>query len=165
MSRSLESVLPQPFGILLEPLFDELPLDSAMGELVPKSVASKQAHRLASMAAAGLEYPELRAGIWLYVDDLESSHAASQSLSTPTGSYWHAIMHRREGDFGNSKYWLRMAGSHPVWRLIPGYDPMRFVDDVASRFRENPGDLVDLQRKEWWALFSWCVEQAHGGEA
>src|SRR4051812_40242009 len=47
----------------------------------------------------------LLAGLWLYFDWLDESHRVSQSIDTPTGSFWHAIMHRREGDFSNSKYW------------------------------------------------------------
>src|SRR5687768_11836582 len=40
------------------------------------------------------------AGIWLYHDFLDESHAISQEIATPTGSYWHALMHRRERDYG-----------------------------------------------------------------
>jgi hypothetical protein len=45
-----------------------------------------------------------RAGLWLYHNFLDESHAISQELSTPTGSYWHALMHRREPDFENPKF-------------------------------------------------------------
>src|SRR5262245_19277607 len=53
-------------------------------------------------------------GVWLLHDFLDESHTISQSIDTPTGSYWHAIMHRREGDFSNAKYWFRRVGDHPV---------------------------------------------------
>src|SRR5947208_9436780 len=36
------------------------------------------------------------AGLWLYHDFLDESHAVSQEIDTPTGSFWHAVMHRRE---------------------------------------------------------------------
>ena len=55
-----------------------------------------------------------RSGLWLYHDYLDTSHTISQSISTPTGSYWHGIMHRREPDFSNAKYWFRRVGRHPV---------------------------------------------------
>src|SRR5262249_17485377 len=41
------------------------------------------------------------AGLWLYHDFLDESHAISQDLSSAEGSYWHAIMHRREPDYWN----------------------------------------------------------------
>lgn len=44
-----------------------------------------------------------RAGLWLYHNFLDESHAISQELDTPTGGYWHAILHRREPDFDNPK--------------------------------------------------------------
>jgi hypothetical protein len=139
----------------LEALFAELPLERAMPDLVPGASASKEARRLATAAAASVSDPALRAGIWLFVDDLEASHTISQRIADPTGAYWHAIMHRREGDFSNSKYWLRQTARHPVMDGL-GFDPVGFVDEVAARFRENPADLVDQQRREWRALFTWC---------
>jgi hypothetical protein len=54
------------------------------------------------------------AALWLLAGDLEQSHAISQSYETSDGAYWHGIMHRREGDFWNSKYWFRRVGQHPV---------------------------------------------------
>src|SRR3954447_17397484 len=39
------------------------------------------------------------AGLLLWHDCLDRSHEISQSISSESGSYWHAIMHRREGDF------------------------------------------------------------------
>lgn len=56
-----------------------------------------------------------RAGLLLWNDDLEASHTISQGISTPTGSFWHAIMHRREGDASNSLYWWRRVGNHPAF--------------------------------------------------
>src|SRR5579862_7430246 len=55
------------------------------------------------------------AGLWLYHDFLDESHRISQDLSTVEGSYWHGLMHRREPDFSNSKYWFRHVGQHPVF--------------------------------------------------
>src|SRR5262245_42936202 len=52
----------------------------------------------------------MMSGMWLRHDWLDESHRISQRLDNPTGSLWHAIMHRREGDFSNSKYWYTQAG-------------------------------------------------------
>lgn len=71
-----------------------------------------------SDGSTGTHSPEkvdlILAGLWLLEGDLDASHELSQKWETPTGSYWHAIMHRREGDFGNSKYWYRRIRKHPA---------------------------------------------------
>src|SRR5262245_25063275 len=54
----------------------------------------------------GLAAQACLAGLWLLANDLNASHRISQELETPEGSYWHAVMHRREGDYGNAKYWF-----------------------------------------------------------
>ncbi|MFB9755201.1 hypothetical protein ACFFNY_26815 [Paenibacillus hodogayensis] len=55
------------------------------------------------------------AGLHLWNDSLDVSHAISQHIETPTGSLWHGIMHRMEGDYGNAKYWFARAGDHPLY--------------------------------------------------
>src|SRR5262245_35045418 len=68
------------------------------------------------LAALGDEVPTAcRAGLWLAFDFLDESHRISQDLHTKEGSYWHALMHRREPDYANSKYWFRQVGTHPVF--------------------------------------------------
>ena len=37
-----------------------------------------------------------------------------RAIHSATGSFWHAIMHRREGDFINSKYWYARYRGHPA---------------------------------------------------
>ena len=54
------------------------------------------------------------AALWLHHDFLDESHAISQDVDTPEGSYWHAIMHRRESDYWNSKYWFRRVPQHAI---------------------------------------------------
>lgn len=171
--------LHEPFEKLLRPVFDALPLERAMRRLV---VEGPTQHVAASALVADAvadpaltEHPDLVAGLWLYVDELDKSHTASQSLDTPTGAYWHAIMHRREGDFSNAKYWLRRAVHHPAMAMIDltgggagsgtavaAYDAVELVDRVERAHADgdttNPA-LVSAQCKEWKALFGWCLKQ------
>ena len=42
--------------------------------------------------------------LWLWHDFLDESHAISQEIETTDGSFWHAIMHRREPDYGNRSH-------------------------------------------------------------
>src|SRR5690606_9031346 len=58
------------------------------------------------------------AGILLLSDQLDASHTWSQQVETPDGSFWHGIMHRREGDYSNAKYWFRRVGRHPVYEPL-----------------------------------------------
>ncbi|MFQ3586169.1 MAG: hypothetical protein SNJ76_00705 [Fimbriimonadaceae bacterium] len=141
-------------------VFDVLPIDAAMPDLVPTAAARREAVDAVKSALAApivAAHPELAAGLWLYVDELDKSHTVSQKIPTASGSFWHAIMHRREGDFGNSLYWVSQTASHPVWDQIEGYDPRGFVEACRRRHRENPADLVDMQRREWAALFAFCA--------
>jgi hypothetical protein len=42
-----------------------------------------------------------RAALWLHHNFLDESHTISQGIETAEGSYWHALMHRREPDHAN----------------------------------------------------------------
>lgn len=129
------------------------------------------------------------AGVWLYHDFLDESHQISQAIPTPEGSYWHAIIHRREGDFWNSKYWFRRVGEHPVFgdlhRAAARLASSAAVADESIAFLTgqsawNPFDFVDLcenvlntagalemlcrriQQREWELLFDYCFRRAIG---
>jgi hypothetical protein len=126
------------------------------------------------------------AGVWLLYDELDESHAITQSIKSDDGSFWHAIMHRREGDFSNAKYWFRHVGEHPtfaaladcaanvaashgqserVTKLAPNgdWDPYAFVDLCQRAVREG-GPLrefcLDVQQAEWELLFDHCYRVA-----
>lgn len=126
------------------------------------------------------------AGLWLWFDALDECHKIAQEIVSPTGSFWHAIMHRREGDFSNAKYWYRRCDSHHVIRMMgavasslagelasdravahalhDGWNPIGFVDLVQA-VHNKPTDpryelAVRLQRAEWEGLFNYCVRSA-----
>jgi hypothetical protein len=127
------------------------------------------------------------AGLWLLHDFLDDSHAISQEIETPSGSYWHGIMHRREPDYANSKYWFRRVGAHAVFpalsqeakQLIQAagaedaiakellasndWEPFRFVDwcEQIARGRSQQGTLAQqIAQAEWRLLFEHCYRQA-----
>ncbi len=138
---------------------------------------------LTAPTASPVAADAMLAGLWLWHDALEESHTLSQKLNTTDGSYWHAIMHRREGDFSNSKYWLARCRSHPssdamamsLPKLIEshrtdpavraaagsGWDPFAFVD-LVEQVHDRPNDarremVIAIQRLEWQVLFAHCA--------
>ncbi len=60
----------------------------------------------------------VRAGLYLLNGDWDSAHRAAQDIDTPLGAHWHALMHRHEPDFPNSKYWLAQAGASPIYPAL-----------------------------------------------
>ncbi|GMW01973.1 MAG: hypothetical protein AMXMBFR84_31090 [Candidatus Hydrogenedentota bacterium] len=151
--------LPEELDEILVPIFEALPPEQALGELVVRKGPDEALVRMVEHVTSApmlRRSPRLLSGIWLYIDDLERSHVISQGMTDATGAFWHGIMHRREGDFGNSHYWFKRVGHHPVTLLIPDYDGHAFIDDVHRLHMENPADLVQRQRLEWQTLFEWC---------
>lgn len=123
------------------------------------------------------------AALWLVHDFLDESHAVSQGIDSPTGAFWHGIMHRREGDYSNAKYWFRRVGRHDALgdigatvvelgdelghaelarQIAPAgdYDPMAMVDAcltaVRSRDEAATAFLRRVQQAEWESLFDYC---------
>lgn len=99
----------------------------------------------------GLKGSLEESGLWLLAGELDRSHTISQDQSSAEGSFWHGIMHRREGDFGNSKYWFRRVGRHNVHDELA-----KLIDGKASELNSGvpvasltsptslPDALVDL---------------------
>ena len=144
------------------PLFATTAWDAALGERLREASPEE--------LFAGLEVRDPRmagcalAGLHLWNDDFGASHNLCQGIKTATGSYWHALCHRREGhagegvqsNLGNAKYWFRQAGDHPafdpVYRsalsvLDTGGSGFRWITETADRLRANrrwdPFAMVD----------------------
>src|SRR5690349_21510951 len=114
---------------------------SAKGRQLQQGVSAAQ---LISRPVADAQAADaLLAGLWLWHDGLDESHQISQAIASPTGSFWHAIMHRREGDFGNSKYWYARCKTHPVMRTIAvGATPI--LGDPSTREQGVIGNRISF---------------------
>src|SRR5258705_12698611 len=166
--------------------------------LVVRGEGNEEAKKLLSSASpqqmlSGLTRSEedaraMLAGLWLWHDWLDESHQISQSLHSATGSFWHAIMHRREGDFSNRQYWYARYQGHPVLHQLAnqagqilnplpadkqllrlmggGWNANAFVDLVAAvagneRDPKHAG-AVSLAQLECRRLLDHCTRSAAG---
>jgi hypothetical protein len=151
-------------------------LNDAIGKILPDSTFSSRANE------------SIRAVILLWHDHLEEAHAIAQSIEDRDGSFIHAIMHRREPDYGNANYWFRHTGAHPCFpeiarranalletegekvlreQIIPRgqWDAFAFVDACAQVERKPVADgqvrlLREIQRIETEVLLEHLLSGA-----
>jgi hypothetical protein len=153
---------------------EQRPSALPIGELDQRMAAATQDIRL----SPGVK-ELIRSVLYLWHDHLGESHSIAQEIETPDGSLVHAIMHRREPDFSNAKYWFRRVGAHPSFlalahragelmerrcetdlhsRLLPNkmWDPFAFVDAVEDadegKFRSKVRLLEEIQKIEFECL-------------
>ena len=142
---------------------------------------------LNAITLTGTRAELVRATVLLWHDHFDEAHAIAQEIESRDGSYVHAIIHRREPDYENAKYWFRRVGQHPCFgklaarakvllgssgdsifesKLIRNgeWDSFAFVDAceaVAGRANEDPqvGLLRDIQRAEFEVLLEYLFAQ------
>jgi hypothetical protein len=173
----------------LLPIFHPLLAEDRLNELGPgtpnlavKSLLQELERELPKIAKNRAFASACLAGLWLYHDFFAESHAISQDLDTVEGSYWHGILHRREPDYGNAKYWFRRVPRHPIFAELwqdaktliheagsdvqlgaKTWDSAAFVD-LCESAAYGPDDLTLLcrriQHREWELLFHFCQVNA-----
>ena len=99
------------------------------------------------------------AAVWLYHDFLWEAHDFLQKVPTPTGSYWHAVMHRREPDGDHAKQWFERVGDQPA------YEPLQAaVAKVATQYDAGPEAEFLVTQPSWNAArFTDLVTSVLGG--
>jgi hypothetical protein len=119
----------------------------------------------------------VRGGLLYALDAIDEAHKIFQDSPGDLGSYWHGMMHRREGDFDNARYWFRRSGVLPFFDELhrvacehsavmarqSNWDPYLFTGQCEqARFGETEGleELANLQRVEFEVLFDYCWRQS-----
>ena len=142
--------------------------------LMPLVRGGSVAHA-AGEAIKGIERLDasVRAGLYLRCGCWDAAHEVADSVQNPNGYFWHGIVHRQEPDAGNSAYWFRMTGRHPIFPTLAeeagavGYagsgnwDPFAFID-FCEAARARPGSAeeklaMQVQLLEWQLLFDHCA--------
>ena len=102
----------------------------------------------------------LKSALHLWNDNLARAHEIAQEIGTRTGSYLHGVMHRREPDYGNSKYWFQKAGDHPHFPALHTIA----LELLSTRFAELAEIRKAVEKSGGWDPFrmvDWC-EAAEG---
>ena len=144
--------------------------------LVQSAPPHPEARPALDALAASRRIPEsAMAGLYLYFSFWNEALEIAQSIDSAEGSFWHAIVHRQEPDAGNSAYWFRRVGAHPVFSGLreraaalgfdrgARWDPMAFTEFCEQAHR-SPGSQAErtaqeVQRAEWQLLFDYCASR------
>ena len=81
----------------------------------------------------------VRSAALLWHDHLDAPHTLSQDIRSNDGSFLHGIMHRREPDYPNAKYWFNRVGTHDAFPKI--FDRAKTILNGTS--------LSHLVEREW----------------
>lgn len=156
------------------------------GTQSPSALEAQVARYLNEASLSNTKQELVRSAVLLWHDHLDESHTLSQNIHTSDGSFLHAIMHRREPDAGNSRYWWNRVGSHPCFsvitervqavlsqsgndtlaaKLLPGgdWDPSAFVDACEQARRSGSTAermlLQQIQQIEFEAFLEHVVSR------
>jgi hypothetical protein len=128
------------------------------------------------------------AALHLLNDDLERAHRLVQAREgDQTADYLHMLVHRREGDWSNTGYWVRRAGEHPVYHTLSAmiqtypadrdllsswnrWDPQAMVElcrqaATGEQNTETATAVSQLSTRELAAVLDWCVRDSGSGTA
>jgi hypothetical protein len=140
-----------------------MPLDWGGARLT----CEEEARRLLKVSPTSLfpnapEPREAMTGLWQYFDCFEEAHQLADACETPNGYYWHAIVHRREGDSANAAYWFRKTGAHPAYDAL-AVEAAKIADQYTSDASTAGRGLLgrsarEFRGGEWdpFAFVSFC---------
>lgn len=180
------------YGIVLEPLVRHVELPP-IGPGKPNEARRKALEKLNHQNAftfVNVDDTAMAkccvAGVLLLHGFIDNAHEIVQALDSDNAGYWHGLVHRREGDFNNAKYWARIAWNHPIWnelntkatelyaesqagmaaRFLDGqekWEPFKFIDlCYKSVGSGSETELLcrKIQQAEWELLFDHSFQKS-----
>ena len=147
------------------------PIEPGSPDALRRIRDAEEAELTGGAVLADATYPRLiRAGLLYAYDAIDESHRIVQEIESNLSSYWHGMIHRREGDFENSRYWYRRTGNLGLFPemhsraaavsslmgrqmdwdpyvLVGQCEQARFGGDVDQK------ELIALQRIEFDVMF------------
>ncbi len=152
---------PEPPHMTMKPRAGTLSVDeinTRFDSMVGKSEMDRQ------------EIAVARAAILLWHDHFNAAHEIAQDIENADGSLLHGILHRREPDFSNARYWFRRVGSHRSFECVVGkikialltshvelvakqiapndkWHPLGFVDFLEDQAQRQDTDYEQLLRQ------------------
>ena len=157
-------------------------------KLVPTDILDRELWRIvrdapdaalagSAVIADGEKFALVRGALLNALDDLDGGHRIFQDAAGDLGAYWHGVMHRREGDFDNARYWFRRAGALPFFGALHGrvaghspdqakqgnWDPYLFTGQCEqARFGDEDllRELRAVQRAEFDVLLDYSWRQS-----
>ena len=161
LRESLPTELSDAIVKSLRQSIGEGPVDPDLTSLLHGSSIQAELRRIAPKRTQAL-----LSTLWLVAGQLDRSHAISQGIETADGSFLHGMMHRREGDFGNAKYWFRRAGNHAIVDVVAQEthdlydDPSKFVDKCQTALAHGTKETESLEQAQWvelQAMMRWLL--------
>tara|TARA_B100001123_G_scaffold18940_2_gene21226 strand:+ start:1977 stop:2492 length:516 start_codon:yes stop_codon:yes gene_type:complete len=137
----------------LPPVIKDLFYTNSLPSLGPeKRNDSLGLNECEDLIGSALKFPDtehqalIRSALLLWHDHLEASHEISQCINSKDGSFLHALMHRREPDFPNAKYWLNQTGQYKAYSEIAKRSKILLKEASLSKLftdEWNPYAMVD----------------------
>lgn len=112
-------------------------------------------------------------------DYIWEGHEIVQDYPDFEASWWHAFMHRMEGDYGNSAYWYRRVGEPSEYSDLfdkvralsldcevafiqdsSSWDPFEFNGLINKYRKSNEESLLAIHKLEFNCLFEICLSKA-----